>query len=84
MKVNMAQLDPTIGDFGGGYRWSGGSVAATGGNSGAGGTATSTPSTAAGSSGGCSCRMAGARTTDFSGFALLALVMFATRIRKRR
>jgi MYXO-CTERM domain-containing protein len=63
---------------------SGGSVAATGGNSGAGGTATSTPSTAAGSSGGCSCRMAGARTTDFSGFALLALVMFATRIRKRR
>jgi hypothetical protein len=62
----------------------GGSVVATGGTPGAGGAATSAPSTAKGSSGGCSCRIAGAGTTNFSGLVLLALVMFATRIRKRR
>jgi MYXO-CTERM domain-containing protein len=61
----------------------GGSVA-RGGNSGAGGAATSTPGTAATSSGGCSCRMAESRTTNLSGLALLGLAMAVLRPRKRR
>jgi MYXO-CTERM domain-containing protein len=56
----------------------GGTVAATGGSSG--------NSTAQGtaSSNGCSCRLAGAETASHPGFALLALLMFALRLRKRR
>jgi MYXO-CTERM domain-containing protein len=56
----------------------GGTVAATGGSSGS--------STAQGtaSSNGCSCRLAGAETASHPGFALLALLMFALRLRKRR
>jgi MYXO-CTERM domain-containing protein len=56
----------------------GGTPAATGGSSGnstAQGTATNS---------GCSCRLAGAETAGHPGFALLALLMFALRLRKRR
>jgi MYXO-CTERM domain-containing protein len=55
----------------------GGTVAATGGSSG--------NSTAQGtaSSNGCSCRLAGAETASHPSFALLALLMFALRLRKQ-
>jgi MYXO-CTERM domain-containing protein len=56
----------------------GGTPAATGGSSGnstAQGTATSS---------GCSCHLAGAEAASHPGFAVLALLMFALRLRKRR
>jgi MYXO-CTERM domain-containing protein len=55
----------------------GGTVAAAGGTS-AGTTAQDTASS------GCSCRLAGTETAGRPGFALLALLMFALRLRKRR
>jgi len=56
----------------------GGTIAATGGTS----SGNTTRDTA--SSSGCSCRLAGAETAGRPGFALLALLMFARRLRKRR
>jgi MYXO-CTERM domain-containing protein len=47
------------------------------------GTTNSTGATQA-SSGGCSCRIAGAETRSYSGLALLGLLMVAVRLRKRR
>jgi len=47
-----------------------------------GGTTATTEAT--GTSGGCSCRMAGRQATAYPGFALLGLLMFALRLRKRR
>jgi MYXO-CTERM domain-containing protein len=35
------------------------------------------------SAGGCSCRIAGAQGKSYPGFALLALLMFALRLRKK-
>ena len=49
------------------------------------GTTGGTTSVTGTNSGGCSCRLAGAHSTSsYPGFALLALVMFALRLRKRR
>ena len=63
-----------------------GGTPATGGTPGtsaAGGT-TSATSSAQASASGCSCRIAGAQTRGYPGFALLALLMFAFRLRKKR
>jgi MYXO-CTERM domain-containing protein len=78
----------------GGVIATGGSVGSGGASStpaGTGGAATTTGgssgnSTAQGTanSNGCSCRLAGAETASHPGFALLALLMFALRLRKRR
>jgi MYXO-CTERM domain-containing protein len=58
----------------------------TGGTAGTGapGSTTSASATAQTSSGGCSCRIAGAHTRSYPGFALLALLVFALRTRKKR
>ena len=63
-----------------------GGTPATGGTRGtaAPGGTTSASSTAEASSGGCSCRVSGAQSTSYPGFALLALLMLALRFRKRR
>jgi len=63
-----------------------GGAPATGGTqeSGASGGTTGATSTAETSGGGCSCRVAGAHSAGYPGFALLALLMFALRLRKRR
>jgi MYXO-CTERM domain-containing protein len=78
----------------GGVIATGGSVGSGGASStpaGTGGAATTTGgssgnSTAQGTanSNGCSCRLAGAETASHPGFALLVLLMFALRLRKRR
>ena len=64
----------------------GGAGAATGGAAGnaATGAATSTTGATQASSSGCSCRIAGSQATGYPGLALLALLVFALRIRKRR
>jgi MYXO-CTERM domain-containing protein len=63
----------------------------TGGNAAAGGTpqpgstgGTTTSTQANQTSGGCSCRIAGRPAADSTGFALLGLLVFAFRLRKRR
>jgi MYXO-CTERM domain-containing protein len=56
----------------------GGSATATGGSSG------NSTAQGTGNSSGCSCRLAGAETASHPGFAVLALLMFALRLRKRR
>ena len=63
-----------------------GGAPATGGTqeSGASGGTTGATSAAETSGGGCSCRVAGAHSAGYPGFALLALLMFALRLRKRR
>jgi hypothetical protein len=59
---------------------------ANGGTSGAGATGGTTSATAATqeSSGGCTCRLAEAKTRSYPGLALLGLVIVALRLRKRR
>jgi MYXO-CTERM domain-containing protein len=49
-----------------------------------GGTTATTTAQGTGTSGGCSCRLAQAQSANYSGFALVALLMFALRLRKRR
>jgi MYXO-CTERM domain-containing protein len=63
---------------------SSGGTPATGGTLGAGAPGGTTSGTTQGSSGGCSCRLAGAQSKSYPGFALLGLVMVALRLRKRR
>jgi MYXO-CTERM domain-containing protein len=81
--LTMGGVIATGGSVGGGGASStpagtGGAATTTGGSSG--------NSTAQGTanSNGCSCRLAGAETASHPGFALLALLMFALRLRKRR
>jgi MYXO-CTERM domain-containing protein len=63
---------------------SGGNVV-TGGTPHPGSTGGATTSTEAGqTSSGCSCRMAGRQAAGYPGFALLGLLVFALRLRKRR
>jgi len=61
-----------------------GGAVVVGGTSQPGSTGGTTTTEATGTSGGCSCRMAGRQATAYPGFALLGLLMFALRLRKRR
>jgi MYXO-CTERM domain-containing protein len=62
-----------------------GGAVVTGGTPQPGNTGGTTASTqASGTSGGCSCRIAGSPAADSTGFALLGLLLFASRLRKKR
>jgi hypothetical protein len=62
-----------------------GGAVVTGGTSQPGSTGGTTAATeATGTSGGCSCRIAGRQITGYPGFALLGLLVFGLRLRRRR
>jgi MYXO-CTERM domain-containing protein len=62
-----------------------GGAVVTGGTPQPGSTGGTTTSTEAGqTSSGCSCRIAGRQATGSTGFALLGLLVFALRLRRRR